>query len=308
MLTGRLFIDGLDAYSTWGVYIASGGFNELIAYPPLKDVPSNDWQEEDGEEADLSAPVLNCSEPTVLFAFAGSFSRVHDFINHLASRTHHEFNCASIGRTYSLRMVQSPNFTQLRDLGTFSVKFSNDFPLKGYTYQSPQSNIVPQTGYLLDDTPFSAYGCRMKRGTLAEVMKPAAVKTNLLRNISTQSGVIYDDEEVTFKSKEIRLHCLMRADTLPQLWRNYDALLYNLTRPGERRLEVSEAEHTFSCYYQRASVTAFYPTDKIWIEFTLYLAAVGNLRPQDDCLLATEDAVLLVTQDAINHIDLYPTK
>lgn len=36
MLTGRLYIDGHDAYKKWGVYVVSGGWNELIAYPPSK--------------------------------------------------------------------------------------------------------------------------------------------------------------------------------------------------------------------------------------------------------------------------------
>ena len=57
-MINRLFIDGNDAYLQYGVYVTSGGFNELVAFPPLKSVDSNDWQEEDGVEADLSAPVL----------------------------------------------------------------------------------------------------------------------------------------------------------------------------------------------------------------------------------------------------------
>ena len=58
MLTGRLYIDGHDAYKKWGVYVVSGGWNELVAFPPLKSVESNDWQEEDGIEADASGGVL----------------------------------------------------------------------------------------------------------------------------------------------------------------------------------------------------------------------------------------------------------
>ena len=74
-MINRLFIDGNDAYLQYGVYVTSGGFNELVAFPPLKSVDSNDWQEEDGEEADLSAPVLNTREIQVKFAFGGLFSR-----------------------------------------------------------------------------------------------------------------------------------------------------------------------------------------------------------------------------------------
>ena len=58
-MINRLFIDGNDAYLQYGVYVTSGGFNELVAFSPLKSVDRKDWQEGDGGGADLSAPVLN---------------------------------------------------------------------------------------------------------------------------------------------------------------------------------------------------------------------------------------------------------
>ena len=83
-MINRLFIDGNDAYLQYGVYVTSGGYNELVAFPPLKSVESNDWQEEDGVEADLSAPVLNTREVQVKFAFSGLFSRFCAFIELLS--------------------------------------------------------------------------------------------------------------------------------------------------------------------------------------------------------------------------------
>ena len=59
MMSGRLYIDGQDVYKQFGMYVSDNGWNELVAMPPLKSVDSNDWNEEDGIEADLSAPVLN---------------------------------------------------------------------------------------------------------------------------------------------------------------------------------------------------------------------------------------------------------
>ena len=105
-MINRLFIDGNDAYLQYGVYVTSGGFNELVAFPPLKSVDSNDWQEEDGVEADLSAPVLNTREIQVKFAFSGLFSRFCAFIELLSDGAYHEFYCAHIQRTFTLRMTQ----------------------------------------------------------------------------------------------------------------------------------------------------------------------------------------------------------
>ena len=61
----------------------------------------------------------------------------------------------------------------------------------------------------------------------------------------------------------------MRADTLDELWRNYDALLYDLTRPNERKLRVKDLGKEFSFCYKSCQVTEFYPTDKIWLQFAL---------------------------------------
>jgi len=40
------------------------------------------------------------------------------------------------------------------------------------------------------------------------------------------------DKNVRYKTKEVKLTCLMRANNLEELWRNWDALLYNLVSSG----------------------------------------------------------------------------
>lgn len=281
MMTGRLYIDGHDAYKQWGVYVVSGGWNELIAYPPLKTVEYNDWQEEDGIEADLSDPKLNTKEVSINIAYGGLFSRFIEFVTMLSDRAYHEFNCAHIGRRYTLRLTQMPNLDHAQTLGFATLKFSNDFPLKGYSYKAPSSRIMRTEDYLIDGLPFTDYGCRILQGSLSEVMKTAAVKPNLLRNIATQSGAIYDDAAVTFKSKDVNLNCLMRAETLDELWRNYDALLFDLIRPNERKLEVAELKQQFPCFYKSAAVSEFYPDNKIWLRFVLTLTFTKSFRLND---------------------------
>lgn len=309
MMTGRLYIDGHDAYLQWGVYVVLGGWNEAIAYAPLKAVEYNDWQEEDGIEADLSDPKLNTKEISLNFAYAGLYSRFIEFVNLLADGAYHEFNCTHIRRQFTLRMTQMPNLDHAATLGFVSIKFSNDFPLKGYSYKAPNSNVARAEDYLIDGVPFTDYGCRILKGSLSEVMKAAAVKQNLLRNIATLPGAIYDGAVVTFKSKDVKLNCLMRADTLDELWRNYDALLFDLIRPDERLLEVSELEQTFPCFYKSASVSEFYPEDKIWLAFTITLTFTHSFRLEgDDYVLASEDGIIIFTEDGENAIEMLPDR
>ena len=308
MMTGRLYIDGHDAYRQWGVFVVSGGWNDAISYPPLKTPESNDWQEEDGVEADLTDPKLDTMEISIRFAYSGVYTRFLTFINTLSDGAYHEFNCAFIRRRFRLRMTQMPNLDMVKNLGFITIKFSNDFPLDSYTYRTPKSGIPNDNAYLIDDIPFTDYGCRILQGSLAEVIKAPAVKENLLRNIASQPGAIYDGHRVTFKAKDVKLNCLMRADTLDELWRNYDALLFDLIRPEERILEVGEElQQLFPCHYKNSSVIEFYPEDKIWLSFTLTLTFTHSFRiTEDDYVLASEDGILFFTEDGEDLFGITP--
>lgn len=308
MMAGRLYIDGNDAYASYGVYVVHGGWNELIAYPPLKAVNSNDWQEEDGIEADLSSPVLNSREISVKIAVSGLFRRFFALIELLSDGSYHTFESPFIQRTYRLRLTQQPNISAAKLLGMATLKFADDFPLRGYTYQAPASGVIACDDYAFDGVNFTDYGVRGLKGTLDEVMKTPNVKANLLRNIGTQSGALYDGKRVTYKSKDVKIQCLMRAETLTELWRNYDALLFDLIRPDEHLLWVSELGQEFPFHYKSCQVTEFYPEDKIWLQFTLTVTFTSDLRISDnDGLLATEDNVVIFTEDGQFAIELLTT-
>lgn len=304
-MKGRLYIDGNDAYTEYGVYVVKGGWNELIAYPPLKSVESNDWQELDGIEADLSAPMLDTREIQLKVAFAGLDNRFFTLLELLSDESYHVFECAYIKRRYRLRLVSQPNLAAAKVIGTATLKFADDFPLSDYTYKKPASNVAAYDDYTFDGVNFTTYGVRVLKGTLDEVMKTPTVKTNLLRNISTQAGALYDGKNVSYKNKDVKINCLMRADTLEELWRNYDALLYDLIRPNERKLWVDELGQEFLFYYKSCQVTEFYPTDKIWLQFTLTVTFTTVLRIGDgDVVLASEDKIVIFTQDDVNAIDV----
>ena len=167
-MAGRLYIDGNDAYASYGVYVVHGGWNELIAYPPLKNVNSNDWQEEDGIEADLSAPVLNTREVQLKIAISGLFSRFFALIALLSDGAYHTFESPFIQRTFRLRLTQQPNMSAAKVLGTATLKFADDFPLSGYTYAAPASTVIAADDYTFDGVLFTDYGVRVLRGTLDE--------------------------------------------------------------------------------------------------------------------------------------------
>lgn len=304
MMSGRFYIDGKDAFTEYGIYVQEGGYNELVAYPPLKAVTSNDWQEEDGIEPDLSEPTLNTKEFSLKIVLSGKDYRWGGFIELLSDKAYHTFDFREIGRSYSLRLVSNPNTDLATLLGFITIKLADDFPLSEYAYKEPESSLYGSDNYELDGKPFSDYGIIVLDGTFDEIEKSPDVKTCLLRNIKKLNGALYDGEKVTYKAKDVKINCLMKAASLTELWRNYDALLYNLVQPEQRMLYSDETGNEYPCHYKSCSVSEFYGSDKIWLKFTITLCFISFRLEDDEFVLATETRDLVVTEDGEFAIDL----
>lgn len=298
MMTGQLYIDGKDVFQEFGFGILKGGHNELLAYPPLKTVKYNDWQEFDGIEADLSNPVLDTRSVSIKFGDWRNIRGLGDFVGLLSDGAYHTFYFGLLKRKYRLRLVSHPNMDWAQKLGFITLKFADDFPLSDYTYKAPQSGISAYGDFAIDDKLLTDYGVRVLKGTLASIDKSPDVKQNLLRNINSISGAEYDSKRVTFKSKEVQINCLMRAESMEEFWRNYDALLYDLTRPDERRLFVDARGKEYPCYYKSCKTNEFFPTGKIWWEFTLTLVFTNyRLRGKIPTLRLVSDGTFRLTSD-----------
>ena len=292
-MIGKLYIDGNDVWTQYGVFVVQGGYNDLVAMPPLKDVESNDWHEEDGVEADLSSPVLNSREVSIKFAVSGVFSRFVAFMTMLSDGAYHDFNCVSIGRQYRLRLVNENSRKIIRPLETVTLRFADDFPARHIqrfesatrTAQNqeatPASTTTQVDDYYIDGRRLTAYGARVLQGSLAEIVKKPQVKKNMYRNIKTVSGAIYDGVNVHYQTKDAKLNLLFRAATLEELWNNFDALLFNLTRPYEHVLAVTATEEAFYCSYKSCSVQEFFPDGQIWLMVRLTLTVYSRVTSED---------------------------
>jgi hypothetical protein len=306
MVTGKLYVDGNDAWVGYRVFVAAGGYDDLLGFASLKPVESNVWAEDDGAEFDLSSPVPDSRGLSVGFAFHGVDAMFGAFVAMLSDMAYHTFNFAEIGRRYRLRLVEHPGFHVAGNMGVFTLRFADDFPLEGYTYSDPVSDVsVPRQGYELDGKDLSEYGVYVLSGSEAEILKSPAVKLNLLTDIRASSGAIYDGRRVNFQTKDVKLNCLMLANTLSGLWRNYDALLYNLIRPNERVLYVDSTGCEYPCFYKGCSVEKFASTGKIWLQFALTLTFTSFRVEGEEFLLASEDGGLIVTEDGDYAIGLF---
>lgn len=303
-MTGKFNIDGVDAYEQFGVFISDSGLVGLLQYPSLKKVDSNDWPEEDGEEFDLSDPALDTKTVSVKFA-SHKANRFGAFLATMSDTGYHDFEIPSIARTFRLRLSGQQAMTHYPRAEAFTLQLSDDFPLLGYSYIAPETSMTRTSGYELDGIDFGQYGVAILEGSLAEVLKSPAVKQNLLQNLQRENGAIYDGEYVAFKTKEVKLKCSLIARTFDEFWRNYDSLLYDLTRPDERMLFVEYTGYEYPCYYKDCDSSKFlFAEDKIWWVFDLTLVFTSFRVKEEEYLLASEDNMLIITEDDESAIDL----
>lgn len=297
-MTGELYIDGVDAFVEYGVFVRNAGYNGLLELAPLKKTDSNDWPEEDGIEADLSDTVLDSREFSISFACVNE-PAISNMIALLSDRAYHEFDFREIGLIKSLRMVSAPNRQTVLNLAIFNIQFADDFPLYGYTYSPPISSIsIPDTGYELDNIDFSKYGITILKGTYDEIMKMPAVKKNLLINTRNITGAIYDGENVTFQAKDVSLKCYMKAKNWAEFWNNYNALLYNLSKPNERMLYIDIFNDEAPCYYVRTSIHKFtFLGSNIWFEFDLVLRFTSFRIREIEYILTSQNDEFIESND-----------
>lgn len=272
--SGRLFFGDTDVRDYSYVCTAFGGFNELIAFPPLKTPPANDWYEERGFDPDLSDPVLDTREVTLRLS-ATDQEDYEGIVRMLGVSPVIDVHATSIGRSWSLRFIAP---TGGAHSSTFGLKFAEDTPMKDYTYQPPAAekerewilSTSQRDDFVITESPkrsFADYGARVLGDVVDEMERRNEVKTGLLRKFSTKPGAFYDKAALfSEKGGDRQVQLLMRADTLAELWRNYDALLFDLIRPGARRYK----EAPF--YYSSCRIDHFIPDEpRPWLQFTLTL-------------------------------------
>ena len=272
--SGRLYIDRVDVWDEVYACTTFGGFDELIAFPPLKTPPANDWHEERGFDPDLSAPVLDTREVTL--RLSATYEEDYYYtLGMLHKKPVVDVRAPSIGRSWSLRFVAP---TDSAHSSTFGLKFADDTPMQGYTYQPPNAekerewilSTSRRDKFVITESPkrsFADYGARVLGDVDDEMERRNEVKTGLLRKFSTKPGAFYDKAAMFCeKGGDRQVRLLMRADTLAELWRNYDALLFDLIRPGARRYRNAPF------YYSSCRVDKFIPDEpRPWLQFTLTL-------------------------------------
>lgn len=339
-------IDGVNIKQEYNVTLAEDSYKAAIEWPEMKSVAGNDWQEANGYEPDLSNPLLESRDLTLKFNLKGSSADIDSFYAFLGQQPTREYYFPQIGWTVKLRLVSMPSVSYARTFHVLQVQFAADTPpTVGYVYEAPVSTLPENREYVIDDMPLSAYGLRVLQGTISSVIKGSDVKPLLVRKSSVINGAQYDENPllndaddsfdsddyetiggsfdgvsanwkrskekgtVTYKGRDITLKCLLDASSPTIAFKNYLALLYNLTKvqqapadptlAGARTIVIRALGKTFKCFYKNQVVDEFYYRDidgRTWIKFDLTLTLFSE-EGSVSFFLATEDGGFVITED-----------
>lgn len=303
---GRLYIDGKDAFSYYGIFVEQYGYKALIQQPSFKKLTSTEWPELDGEEVDLTAPVLDTRSLSIQFCITDK-RLTEDLFNALSQNgSYHLFVFSELKRSYNLRMTSNGSFSSNIKLGKLTLSFSqDDCTVPTGEPMDLGASGVKQRGYEIDDIDLSCYGVNILKGTDDAIRKAPSVRENLSVSTKDKDGVKYDSEEVHYKTKDVAFKLLIRADNINDFWKRWDALFCALMQPESRLFYFVEMEAEFECYYKSSSVSKFdiLRNGHVWCEFTVTMTFL-SCTTLLDMVLATEDGIIVYTEDDEYAIDM----
>lgn len=296
---GRLLVDGEDAFLEYGIFVEQYGYKALIQMPSFKKLDSTEWPEFDGEEVDLTAPVLDTKTFNIQFCIT-NVEYAQDFFNDITQGVYHTFYFADLKKSYKLRMVSNGTFSSLIKLGKLTLSFADDFP--AVPDESPYGfgdTEVTQFGYKIDGFDISQFGSYILKGTDDSLRKTPNVRSNLSVSTQDTAGVSYDSQSVFFKTKDATLKLLINCVDIDEFWKRWNSLFTVLMQPETRRFLFWEMDAQYDCYYKSNSVTKFEILNNghIWCEFSVVLTFTDCRPISQYMLLATEDDNLVITEE-----------
>ncbi|HBG39904.1 MAG TPA: hypothetical protein DDW85_00655 [Porphyromonadaceae bacterium] len=300
-MTGDCYIDGIDIYTEYGVFIEGDGYNELLSFAALKEPDKNDWAEEHGIEVDLSSPCLQAQEITIDFAIASAVKRWRNFFVFLSAPGYRTVNISPLGLLKTLRVSEMPDLESFDGADMFSVRFVEDAPVVPIGYPATNANIDLTCVVSLDGKTLDKYGIIITEG-LDELERAPKLKKALTRTNSLLSGQTYDTNFVRFAEKEVTFGCYLNALHMAGFWNSYNALFGDLLKPGLRT--IGYTGRNYQAYYRKTGNWQLHShSGPVVCEFDLTICFTAFVINSNVYLLASQDDKLITTEDGI-FIDL----
>ena len=297
-------MDNISAWHEYGVWIGRGGYDALLAFPTLKEPEANDWPEEDGIEADLSAPRLEAKEASVPFIASRPGMDVNNFIAFLSRPGYRALSLPAIGWTWNVRLLSEPAHREYGRLTAFSLRFAQDTPSVPPEAGPLPGLTVRRSLYEIDGKPLSDYGVVVLSARDGVLRSPEA-KKNLSRQIRAVNGQIYDAGHLVFQGKEVTFKCCLKAVAMENFRQCYNAFFGHLIKPGQRELYVEYLDETYPFYYKSTSGWKLHLARSfVMAEFSFTVVFTSFRVEETHFLLASEDGkYITLEQDHEMYID-----
>ena len=252
MQSNLLLIDGVDAFTHYGAYLSNGQLAALLELPKLKTPASTEWADQDGEEYDLTTPLLDSRTLSLKF-HVRTPEGFYSLIEALQTGAYHAFYLPQIEQTYTLRLTQTQSLSVTGNLITAALTFSEDTPVT--PSDSPSTSpLIPLTGITIDGVDLANYGIHPIEGIRQNILAPLPQREALKVTTCNTAGIaLYDSQTVTQKPSTITLPLYITAATITDLIRRYQSLLATLLSPNLHTLVAYN--HTIECFYQSVSIT-----------------------------------------------------
>jgi len=131
-MTGDLFINTKDAWTTWGVFLEHGSEDKLLQAAPMKDYISNKSRQDDGKQVLATSSQIDERNVTVVFCFAKAptsfITRYKSFVTemYLGNIT---MQVVRLGIIFNLKYLSSASLSSLTTLGKVAVTFCEPNPM-----------------------------------------------------------------------------------------------------------------------------------------------------------------------------------
>ena len=301
-MNGKLYIDGNDAYTTYGVAVCKGGYDRLVEFPKPKKYATTDWHESNGLEIDGNVMYFEGRTFPINFMCKGDESDFASFIETISDGVLHEFNFSAISFTCNLRYVSCSNYKQGAKFCTFTATFSIDADVfSGYTYSDPTMSKYGDVGNYFNFGHFRQFGLSILGNYKNELFKSTNAKEALKLSYVGTNGIDYDDSDtVTFSQRKSRLSFLMQASSWSDLWTRWKALLYNFANPGKKHVLTiaSLPNYMFTVWYDSMNVEQLMANSKrVVVKFNIDVYTEYEVSESEETALCTESDEIFSTED-----------
>jgi hypothetical protein len=134
-MTGEVFIDNNDIWTAYGMILLAGSYNDLLKPSKRKASLSNNWQDENGLEIDLTDPKYEAKTVGLSFILSADseaewWNRYNVFFALIKGSGEHSLYIKELSQIYQVYYIEVTSFEQITRIKTVNkvvAKFTISF-------------------------------------------------------------------------------------------------------------------------------------------------------------------------------------